>query len=147
MAHYSYLQSEFKDDFFVSDNKSNEVRNVIGNEMNRTPNNKFSLVANYVHPFSIGSLTFTGNYSFIDDQFVTVFNDAIETVGNYSQLNARLSWQPTDRKYEVAIFANNLTDTLSYANSYGVSSLIDGVRRSGRPIAPRTYALEVAVHF
>lgn len=147
MANYSYLESEFKDDFFVSDNKDNQVRNVVGNEMNRTPNNKLSLVAHYLQPFSAGDLSFTANYSFIDDQFITVFNDAIETVGNYTQLNTRVSWEPSDGGYEVAVFANNLTDTLSYANSFGVSALVDGVRRTGTPISPRTYGLEVAVHF
>jgi len=38
LGNYSYLSSEYKADFFVSDNKNNEVRNVRGNELNRTPN-------------------------------------------------------------------------------------------------------------
>jgi len=147
LLNYSYLKSEYKDDFFVSDNKTNIVRNVKGNELNRTPNNKVSFVASYVQPFEAGNLTFTGNYSFVDDQFITVFNDAIETVGNYSQVNARISWMPADGKYELALYGINLTDELSYANSYGVSALVDGVRRSGRPINPRVYGLEAAIHF
>ena len=147
LGNYSYLNSEYQEDFFVSDNKTNEVRNVKGNELNRTPNNKFSLAATYAQPIGDGALVVSGNYSWIDEQYMTVFNDDIETVDSYHQLNGRISWQPGSGKYELALFGLNLTDELSYANDYSVSALADGVRRSGRPINPRTYGFEAAVFF
>ena len=94
-----------------------------------------------------GNLVFTGNYTFVDDQYVTVFNDDIETIESYEQFNARIAWQPASAKYEVAIYGQNLTDELSYANDYSVSALDDGVRRTGRPISPRLYGLEAAIFF
>ena len=94
-----------------------------------------------------GTLLFTGNYTHVGEQFVTVFNDDIETIDSYSQLNGRISWQPNSERYEVSIYGSNLTDELSYANDYSVSGLADGVRRSGRPISPRNYGLELAVFF
>ena len=147
MANYSYLTSEYKDDFFVSDIKSDEVRNAKGNELNRTPNNKFNLAVSYAQPIGNGSLLFTGNYSWIDDQYMSVFNDDIETVESYEQLNGRISWQPNSGKYEVAIYGINLTDEESFANDLDVSALSDGVRRNGRPINPRVYGLEAAIFF
>ena len=78
---------------------------------------------------------------------MTVFNDDIETIDSYEQLNARISWQPSSGKYEVSVYGINLTDEVSYANDYSVSALSDGVRRSGRPINPRVYGLEAAVFF
>ena len=147
LANYSYLDSEYTDDFLVSDNKSNEIRNVKGNELNRTPNNKFALAAYYYQPIGSGNLVFTANYSYVDEQFVTVFNDDIETIDSYEQVNARISWQPGSGGYEVAAFGQNLTDEESFANDYAVSELADGVRRSGRSIDPRTYGLEVAFFF
>ncbi len=147
IGNYSYLSSEYTDDFLVSDNKTNDVRNVKGNELNRTPNNKFTLAALYRQPIGQGDLVFSGNYSWIDEQYVTVFNDAIETIDSYQQLNARVSWQPASGRYQVALYGVNLTDELSFANDYAVSALADGVRRTGRPIDPRTYGLEVAVFF
>ncbi len=147
LANYSYLDSEYQEDFFVSDNKTNIVRNVKGNELNRTPNNKFSLAATYAQPVGDGALVFSGNYSWIDEQYMTVFNDDIETVDSTSQLNARISWQPASAKYEIALYGQNLTDEVSYANDYSVSALVDGVRRSGRPINPMIYGLEAAFFF
>lgn len=147
LGNYSYLHSEFLDDFFVSDTKTNIVRNVKGNELNRTPNHKFTLAAYYVQPVGAGDIVFTANYSYVDEQYVTVFNDDIESIEIYQQVNARVSWQPTSEAYEVALFGRNLTDELSFANEYLVSGLADGARRSGRPINPRVYGVEVAVFF
>ncbi len=101
------------DDFFVQDNKDGSVRNVKGNELNRTPNHKFSLAAYYVQPIGEGDLTFTANYSYIDEQYMTVFNDEIETIDSYNQVNARISWRPSSARYEVAIFGQNITLSLS----------------------------------
>ena len=147
LGNYSYLKSEYQDDFFVSDNKTGDVRNVKGNELNRTPNNKFSLSATYSQPVGDGAMVLSGNYSWIDEQYVTVFNDDIETIDSYHQFNARVSWQPSSGRYEIAAYGINLTDELSYANDYSVSALADGVRRSGRPINPRTYGIEAAIFF
>jgi iron complex outermembrane receptor protein len=147
LGNYSHLKSKYRDDFLVQDNKDNEVRNVKGNELNRTPNHKLSLAAYYVQPVGEGNLVFTANYSYIDEQFMTVFNDDIETVESYEQLNARIAWKPSSANYEVAVFGQNLTDELSFANDLGVSALRDGVRRSGRPISPRVYGLEAVVFF
>lgn len=147
LGNYSYLKSEFQDDFFVSDNKDNIVDNVKGNELNRTPNHKLTLAAYYTQPFSTGALVLTGNFSFVDDQFMTVFNDAVETVDSYTQLNARISWFPENGQYELAIFGNNITDEVSFANALGVSSLRDGNRTTGRPLDPRTFGVEAAYFF
>ncbi|MFK8051163.1 MAG: TonB-dependent receptor [Halioglobus sp.] len=147
LGNYSYLKSEYKDDFFVQDNKDNRVRNVKGNELNRTPNHKFSLAAYYVQPVGEGDLVFTANYSYVDEQFMTVFNDDIETIDSYNQVNARIAWKPSSEKYEVSVFGRNLNDELSFANDYSVSALADGVRRTARPISPRVYGLEAVVFF
>ena len=147
LANMSYLDTKYTDDFFVSDNKTGVVRNVKGNELNRSPNSKFSLAAYYRQPVATGSVLVTGNYTRVAEQFVTVFNDDIETIDSYSQLNARISWQPSSESYELSIYGSNLTDELSYANDYSVSDKADGVRRSGRPISPRTYGFELAVFF
>lgn len=147
LANYSYLKSEYKDDFFVSDNKDNIVENVKGNELNRTPNHKATLAAYYTQALEGGDLVFTGNFSFIDDQYMTVFNDAVETVDSYTQLNGRISWYPNSGNYELALFGNNITDELSFANDLGVSSLRDGNRTTARPISPRVFGLEAVLYF
>lgn len=147
LANFSALQTEYTDDFMVKDNKTNTVRNVKGNELNRSPNSKLNIAAYYRHPLATGSMLLTGNYTRIAEQYVTVFNDDIETIDSYSQLNARLSWQPNSERYEVSVYGSNLTDELSYANDYSVSGLADGVRRSGRPISPRNFGLEIAMFF
>jgi iron complex outermembrane receptor protein len=147
MANYSYLNSQYKEEFLILDLKSDEVRDVQGNELNRTPNNKFSLAGSYAQPIGDGALLVSGNYSWIDAQYMTVFNDPSETVDSYEQFNARIAWQPASGKYEIALFGTNLTDELSYANDLRVSDTADGVRSNGRPINPRIYGLEAAIYF
>jgi len=147
LANVSYLDTEYTDDFFVSDNKTNTIRNANGNELNRSPNNKLNLAAYYLQPIDNGSILYTGNYTQVAKQFVTVFNDDIETIDSYSQLNARISWTPNSEEYEISVYGSNLTDELSYANDYAVTGLADGVRRNGRPISPRIYGVEIAVFF
>lgn len=146
LANYSYLQSEYLDDFFVSDTKDNIVRNVKGNELNRTPNHKFSLAGYYVQPVGDADLVFTANYTYVDEQFMSVFNDA-EAVDSYETVNARISWQPNNGNYEISVFGLNITDELSYANDFSISAIEDGNRRTGRPINPRIYGVEAAFFF
>jgi iron complex outermembrane receptor protein len=147
LANYSYMMSEYVGDFEALDVKTNTVRNVKGNELNRTPNDKFSLSSYYVQPFSSGDIVFTLNYSYIGDQYTSIYNDAIEQIGSYEVLNTRLSWQAASGRYEVSIYGRNLADELSYANRYSVSGARDGVRGKGRPIDPLTYGMELAVFF
>ena len=153
LANYSYMKSEYVEDFFAvdvkddTDGEDGTLRNVNGNELNRTPNNKFSLSSYYVQPFDVGDIVFTVNYSFIGDQYTSIYNDKIEQIDSYEVVNMRLSWQPASGRYEVSIYGRNLTDELSYANRYIVSGVRDGVRAKGRPIDPESYGVEVAVFF
>ncbi|WP_169713995.1 TonB-dependent receptor [Oceanicoccus sagamiensis] len=147
LGNYSYMKSEYKDDFFAFDLKTDTERNVKGNELNRTPNDKFSLSSYYVQPFDSGDIVFTLSYSYISDQYTSIYNDSIEQIDSYEVVNTRLSWQPASGGYEISIYGRNLTDELSYANRYSVSGQRDGVRASGRPIDPETYGMEVAVFF
>ena len=94
-----------------------------------------------------GTATVSGNYSWVDTQYVTVFNDDIETIDSYHQLTARAAWRPASERFEIALYGLNLTDEVSFANDYSVSALADGVRRTGTPINPRTYGVEVEVFF
>ncbi len=43
---------------------------------------------------------------------------AIETVDSYGVLNGRVAWRPANGLFEIAIYGQNLTDELSYANAY-----------------------------
>ncbi len=149
LGNYSYVKSEFQDDFFVADIKQENapVRNVKGNELNRTPNNKFTLAAYYVQPVGEADVVLTANYNYIDEQFVAVFNDDIEAIDSYEQLNGRIAWKPHNGNYEVSVYGINLTDKVSYGNDYSVGAFAAGSRRSARPINPRTYGLEVAIFF
>lgn len=145
LGNYSYLKSEYKDEFLVVDLKSETERNAQGNRLNRTPKNKFTLAANYVQPLVQGDLVFSGNFSFVDDQFMTVFNDDVEKVDSYTQINARISWRA--ESYELALFGKNLTDEISFANDLSVSGLEDGNRTTVRPLSPRTYGVEAVYRF
>lgn len=147
-ANYSYTTSQFEDDFIVSDNKDDSIRNVKGNELNRTPNSKFSLSGIHVEPLSNGSeLVLSANYTWVDDQYFTVFNDDIETIKSYDVVNARAAWVSASGNLEVGVYGKNLANDVNYAYGYEISEAADGNRAYGRPSDPRTFGAELVVRF
>ncbi len=155
LVSYSFNDSEIKEDYRVGDNKtfptfgSDEplIRNVKGNRLNRSPKNKFAVGAYYVQPFTRGTLVASATYASIDRQYVTIFNDNIESIPSYNKTDLRLSWKDNDDKYEISVYGKNITDEVSYANGYSVRTQQESNRATGRTIAPRTFGAELVYRF
>jgi len=155
LVSYSFNDSSIEEDYFVGDNKtfptfgSDEplVRNVKGNRLNRSPKNKFAVGAYFVQPLESGTLVASATYASIDRQFITIFNDEIESIPSYNKTDVRLSWKDNDDKYEISIYGKNLTDEVSYANGYSIRTQQEGNRATGRSIAPRTFGAELVYRF
>ena len=158
LASYSYNESEITEEFLVGDLKTYIfnpltlanpplIRDAKGNELNRSPRNKIAIGAFHIQPFDSGTLVTSATYSNIDKQYVSVHNDDVESIDDYSKLDARISWQAANGNYEVSVYGDNLTDELSYANGYAVGNQQMGNRLSGRAIAPRTVGAELVFFF
>ena len=147
LGNYSHVQTEIEEDFFVQDIKTYQVRNVKGNEMNRSPSDKYSFGVYYTLPVGQNSLDFTGSYSYTGDQYTSIFNDDVDRVEGYDIINARITFRPASDNYEVSVYGQNLGDTVSYANGLMTTDLLDGARQYGRALNPRTMGIEFAVFF
>jgi len=147
LGNYSHVETEIKEDFFVQDIKTYQVRNVNGNELNRSPNDKYSIGVYYTMPVGENTIDFTGSYSYTGDQYVSIFNDDVDRVEGYDIINARMTFRPANGNYEVSLFGQNLGDTVSYANGLMTTDLLDGARQYGRALNPRTMGIEFAVFF
>ena len=73
--------------------------------------------------------------------FYTPFNDDIQRQGSYGLLGGRIEYGASDRRWAVAAYARNLTNTDYLTATFGTSPAAFG----GRPGPSRQFAVEVTV--
>ena len=130
-----------------------------GYSLPNSAKNRVTLNANYTWVFEPGSLTVSGTYVWRSAQYGSVFNRSYYKAPSYDQVDARLTWKPTDGKYTLIAFGKNLGDTLGYANGAlatrragvtpGVPALsgVFGQSTTYELTPPRTYGVEVQYRF
>jgi iron complex outermembrane receptor protein len=106
----------------------------------RTPEFTANLGGTYSAIIPWGGLTFSGNANYISSLYRDAAN-RIESPG-YTIINGRISFTPTGKPYEIAVYAKNLTD-VHYA-AYTVDSTL-GDRIDYAP--PLTYGFKVSYKF
>ena len=148
---YSYMHTEITDDFFAVDatNPSGTglPQNLKGNQLNRAPENKFSLWANYRWNLdSAGTLDFFTTYAFTDEQYHSLFENDIDHAPDYFRWDARLAWNSADGRWVVAGWVNNITDesSIRIINFSTDSTLF---ARTAAMSAPRSYGMELRYRF
>ena len=73
--------------------------------------------------------------------FYTPFNDSIQRQGPYGLLGARVEYGPSHRRWAVAAYARNLTNTDYITATFGTAPTAFG----GRPGPSRQFAVEFTV--
>jgi iron complex outermembrane receptor protein len=73
--------------------------------------------------------------------FYTPFNDSIQQQGPYGLLGGRVEYGPSDRRWSVAAYSRNLTDTDFITATFGTTPTAFG----GRPGPSRQFAVEFSV--
>jgi iron complex outermembrane receptor protein len=147
-GNYSYANAEYKD--FETINGaifgSTEVVNLSGNKLNRAPENKFTLAADYLVPMGdMGDLTLSATFSWVDDSFSNVFNDEAARVDSWSRTDLRATWGINDNTQVVA-YVKNLEDKRhSVDAALGTSSA--GFVRTDTLTDPRVIGLRVNYSF
>ncbi|MGK0443015.1 MAG: iron complex outermembrane receptor protein, partial [Pseudohongiellaceae bacterium] len=141
------IDSEFKDDLTLF--AQGQSQDLSGNDLPNAPEFNANVSANYRINFSAGELNTFINYSYVDDQWFTAFNDSAgyEPIGesSYDLIDARMSFSPTNSPINVALWGKNLTDTeyklygINLSESFGYNYTIRG--------APRTYGIEISTVF
>ncbi len=103
---YAYLDAEY-----VSDAAS-AIGSLPydGNKLTRAPETKFNLFAQLDIPMGPGYARARVDYQYTDDYFFDPSNNPEVLVDSYETVDARLSWQPDDEQWEVALWGKNLGD-------------------------------------
>lgn len=112
-----------------------------GRRLIQSPEISFNIGFNYTLETGFGAITLAANDSY-KSSYVFVADGSIKN-DPYHLVNASVTWTSNDEKVDVQLFAKNLTDTYYYTGgAAGVAG--NQLYSSG---APRTYGVQVGVHF
>lgn len=129
-GNYAYLDTE------VNDFILNGV-DVSGNTLRQAPEHSVNIIGDFYLPLgeNKGELDFTLQYSFTDEQRFDYLSD--DTISQASNLvDGRVAWTSPSKKYEIAVWAKNLTNDAYVNHSYIVGPGVIGTWG-----APRTYGI------
>ena len=90
------------------------VQNLKGNRLPNAPENKLAFAANYTWEFEAGSLTGSASYSWRDKTYGTLVTRWYTEAPSWDQVDARVLWRPTSRKYEIIAYVKNIFDDVGY---------------------------------
>lgn len=111
-----------------------------GNDLLRTPDLTANISVNYERPLGEGMAEVNASYYYTSKFYFDAANDAEQDA--YSLLNLRTSWSPMTDNYNLALFANNVTD-----EEYLVQVLPQSAAMLQQYGMPRTYGVEFTLRF
>lgn len=111
-----------------------------GNELLRTPEVTANVSMQYQHPVASGMARFNASYYYSSKFYFDAANDTHQDA--YGLLNVRLSWAPQDERYEIAVYANNVTD-----EEYLVQVLAQSAAMLQQYGTSATYGVEFTLRF
>ena len=139
---YGYLDTEY-DKFISADNNED----LSGNSLSRSPENTFSLAAEYKMPLgAAGELLFRADYSYQDELFITPENRPLDTIDSYDLLSARITYQTADN-ISVSLFGKNLTDEEYLLHTFDLDPFVRNNIGSAVFADPRTWGITVGYKF
>lgn len=95
------------------------VRDPTGNDLPNAPRFKTDSRAKYEVPLGGGSaVAASANYSWRDRTFFDLFNVPYLGEGSYGLVSARLAWTSSDKKIELALWGENLSDEVYLVDSF-----------------------------
>ena len=101
----------------------------------QTPKWNLSGLARYQWPALNGNMAVQGDFHYRSEHFHALTRSDGVTENGYHVANARLSWASRDEKWEVAVFANNITDEEYIVQSFDSLTVFFGMVEEyyGRP--------------
>jgi iron complex outermembrane receptor protein len=164
MLSYAYLDSEITEGCCFVDNTDPTAsapgaqprgvfpdgsisQTLVGNRLPLSPEQKWTVGANYTWSFAAGSLTAGGLYTDIDDQQSTIWSNPIYTAPSFAVADFRLLWNDADNRYTLIGSVKNAFDEVGYGSSTGGTPTPVGVRRGVSLTYPRTYGMELQYRF
>ena len=112
--------------------------------MKSAPELQWTLGATYVQPVGNADLVFSGTARYTDDYFQNQDASRMIMTRANTEYNARVSYEPHDANWSVALWGRNLADKYASAGGFDISALGIGVIY---PNLPRTYGVEFKYRF
>jgi iron complex outermembrane recepter protein len=147
-ANYAYANAEYKEFETIDTARgSEEVEDLDGNKLNRAPENKVGLVASYWLPLGdMGSLTFSGSYSWVDEMYTDAFNTERGKLDSWGRTDARATWASATDNLLVTAWVKNIEDNRE-ATDAALGTQSAGFIRRVKLTDPRMYGLRVTYRF
>jgi iron complex outermembrane receptor protein len=127
------------------------LQNLVGEKLPASPLNKVALNAIYTLHFSPGSLALSGTYVWRDRTYDDVFNRSYNLAPSYALVNLRAIWTDSANRYNVILYANNITNKIAQDASAGLGVTNPGPGQVIDPlvsyIPPRVYGVELRYRF
>lgn len=142
-ASATYLDARF-DRYRTVNTKTPQlgVLDLSGNPLPQAPGFKAHGGAEYtVTAANEWELRIRGDATWQDRIYFSAFKDPRATQAAYWWVKARVAVSPPDHGYEIALIADNLTDTRAFTN-ISITGDLDGSRGSGNLAPPRTYGIQ-----
>jgi iron complex outermembrane receptor protein len=117
--------------------------NLDGNDLLQAIPFASSLSAIYSFNTGIGFFDLATSWSYTDDFYFEPDNLLWTKQKAVSVVNASIKWTAPSERFDVRLWANNLTDEEYYA--YIANSATSGTK--GAPAAPATYGITIGLHF
>lgn len=138
---YTYTDSEY-DKGTTLVNGAGDVVDISGQQLNRTPQEKYNINGEYVHALpGGGELRARADWRWTDFNRQDIFADQ-SNQPSFGIMDARLAWISAGGNWEVSLWAKNLTDKDYIAHSYVVGP---GTIAVFGP--PRTYGITAGYSF
>jgi iron complex outermembrane receptor protein len=139
-GHATWLDATY--DQYIAVNNLNVTGDVSGNRLNNAPEWAGRLWIDWSGDVgSSGRLLVAADATAQSTVFYTPFNDNIQRQSPYGLLGARVEYGPSHRRWTVAAYARNLTNTDYITATFGTAPTAFG----GRPGPSRQFAVEFTV--
>ena len=139
-GHVTWLDASY--DQYIAVNNFNVSGDVAGNRLNNAPEWAGRLWIEWRGDIGRSrQLSIAADATAQSTVFYTPFNDRIQQQGPYDLLGGRVEYGPSHRRWAVAAYARNLTNTDYITASFGTSP----AAFAGRPGPSRQFAVEFTV--
>lgn len=144
----AYLDAEFTE-LMLQDPKfpALGIQDLEGRSLPRAPEYKLAAGVEYRLPVrDWGELTLRADYAWQDKVYFSTFNVAQLSQGSYEWLKTRATFATPDRRWQVAVFVDNVTDEKVITNATFTGDIIDSIA-VGNMAPPRTFGIQVDYRF
>lgn len=116
-GYYAYLDSEISG---LTLNTPTGTADFSGLPLRQSPENSFSIIANYDTSIASGDLNFRLSFSHVDDQFNDYPTLTETVIEDADLLDASAKWTSSEGMYEVTLWGKNLGDERYVSHSYRI---------------------------